>query len=109
MLPVTTNAPTPIKSTPTTPTAAEDRDTYYLSRRDNDQTEFDATTLPTDMQPEPATVAQPAGEQAGLGEDDDVTGDIVKAEPIWDDPALSMRAGLIVNGVRFFPRDNIAC
>jgi hypothetical protein len=102
MPPVTTNAPTPNKSTPTSPTAVEDRDTCYLSRRDNGQTELGATAAPTDMQLEPAMAAQPGGEEAGSGsgEDDDVTGE---AEPIWDDPALSMRAGLIVNGVRFLP------
>lgn len=54
-----------------------------------------------DMQPNQVT--QSGGEQAGSGEDVDVTREIVNLEPIRDDPALSMRAGLIVNGVSFLP------
>jgi hypothetical protein len=105
MLLATTNAPTPIKST-----AVEVRDTCDLFRRDDGQTELDAdaAAMPADMQPEQVTVAQPAGEQAGSGEDDDVTEEIVNAKPIWDDPALSMRAGLIVNRVRFL-HETITC
>lgn len=76
--PVTTNTPTPIKNTPTTPTTVEDKDMYT----------------------EQATVAQPGGRQARPNEDFDGTKEVVNAEPILDD-SLNMRAGLVVNGVTF--------
>jgi hypothetical protein len=46
-------------------------------------------------------VARLGVEQAGSGED--------RIEPYQDDPALSMRAGLIVNGVSFSLWDNTVC
>jgi hypothetical protein len=52
------------------------------------------------MHTEQVTVAQPGDQQAGPNEDFDGTGEIVNAESILDD-SLNMRAGLIVNGVRF--------
>lgn len=73
--PATTNSPTPIKNTPTTPTIVEDKDIHT----------------------EQAT----GGQQAGASEDVDGTGEIVNAEPISDN-SLNMRAGLVVNGVTFF-------
>jgi hypothetical protein len=73
--PATMNTPT----TPTTPTTVEDKD----------------------MHTEQFTVAQPGGQQAGPNEYIDGTGEIVNAEPILDNP-LKIRAGLVVNGVKFF-------
>jgi hypothetical protein len=57
--------------------------------------------MPANMQPKQGTVPQPGGEQVGSGEDVSATGEIVNAEPIWDDP-LDMQAGLVVKGVSFF-------
>lgn len=53
------------------------------------------------MQTELINVARPRAEQAELNENVEGTGEIVNAEPNLDD-LLNMRAGLVVNGVRFF-------
>jgi len=52
------------------------------------------------METDQVTVAQPGGQQAGPNEDVDGSGAI--AVPLLDD-SLNMRAGLLVNGVRFLP------
>ena len=95
----TTKVPTPTKYTTTTPTTV-DRDIRDLPRRDDGQIELDAgvTAMRADVRP-----TEPDDEQAKLVEDVDVTGEIVNPEPIRDDPALSMQAGLIVDGVSFSP------
>lgn len=79
--PATTNSPTSISNTPTTPTIVEDKD----------------------MHTEQAT----GGQQAGPNEDVDGTGEIVNAEPISDN-SLNMRAGLVVNGVTLFCHEKMS-
>ena len=96
MLPVTTTdvSPDPVKSI--VPNTVEDRDICDPPRHDG-QTELDYDEQPmsADIKPEPSTVAQAGFEQMRPGEDG--------IETDQDDPALSMRAGLIVNGVSFSP------
>ncbi|KAI9511113.1 hypothetical protein F5148DRAFT_1173785 [Russula earlei] len=86
-------SPPPIGSVPVVPITVQSRDPNAASRPDHGQ--IDVAVL---YQPYPITVAQPTGEQAGSGEDVDNTRGVVKAESSLDDPALNMRAGLIVNG-----------
>lgn len=57
------------------------------------QTNLDIPSISAETQPEQAFVAESAGVQTRSGEDD--------TAPDQDDPALNMRAGLIVNGVSF--------
>ena len=102
MPPATTNDPTSAQNTPTVP--VEDRDICSPSRRYDSQTGLgaDATSILANIQPERVTVAQRGSERARSDEGVERTGGIANAEPISDDP-LNMRAGLIVNGVSFFP------
>jgi hypothetical protein len=52
------------------------------------------------MHTEQVTVSQPGTQQAGPNEDVDSAGEIINSETILDD-SLNMRAGVVVNGVRF--------
>jgi hypothetical protein len=99
VLPAITDASsTPTEITPTTPTTAEIGE---ARPGDDDQTKLDASlsSMPTDKSPEQLISAQLGAQQAGQVEDVDSTRKAVETEPRDDDPALRMRAGLIVNGV----------
>ncbi|KAH9981741.1 hypothetical protein BJV74DRAFT_853868, partial [Russula compacta] len=94
-------SPLPIQSVPTVLTAVENGDAHDLSRRDGSpvKLEGDVPTIPADVPPEQATVAQSEDEEAGLVKGVDDTVGILSAEPNRDEvAALSMRAGLIANG-----------
>jgi hypothetical protein len=92
----------PTEITSATPTTAEmggvGADT---GRSDDGQTELyvGVSSMPTDTSPRKVINAQLLEvQQAGLVEDDS-TRKVPETEPSSDDPALNMRAGLIVNGV----------
>jgi hypothetical protein len=103
-LPVTTEAsPTPVKSELAVPTTVGNNGVYDLSPHDDGRSELgiDVPSIPADMPPEQFTVAQSSVERVGSGEDIDSTGGIANVGQDRDDAALSMRAGLIANGVSF--------
>ncbi len=91
----TDTSPDPIKNMPAVPMIVEDRDICDPSGHHDGQTEkdLDVPSILADIRPGQITIVQSGGEQTRSGE--------IKTEPDQDDPALSMRAGLIVNGVSF--------
>lgn len=94
----------PIQSVPAILAAVENGNGHDLSRCDGSpiKVEDDVPTILADVPPEQATVAQSRDEQAGLVKGVDDSLGILSAEPNRDEAAaLSMRAGLIVNGVSF--------
>ena len=95
VLPATTTDGSPGLVKPVVPKVVEGRDVCDPPRRDDGQTvlDLDVPSTPADIKPEPSTVAQAGGEQPRLGED--------RTETDQDDPALDMRAGVVVNGVSF--------
>jgi len=97
VLPATTKDASPDPVKPVVPNTIEGRDVCDTPRHDGGQTvlDLDLQSAPADIKPKPSTVAEAGGEQPRLGED--------RTETDQDDPALNMRAGLIVNQVGFSP------
>lgn len=88
-------SPDPVK--PVVPNTVEGRDVCDPPRHNGGQTvlDLDVPSTPADIKLEPSTVAEAGGEQPRLGED--------RTEIGQDDPALNMKAGLVVNHVSFSP------
>jgi hypothetical protein len=97
VLPATTTDASPDPVKPVVPNTVEGRDACDPPRHDGGRTvlDLDLASTPADTKPEPSTVAEAGCEQPRLGED--------RTESDQDDPALNMRAGLIVNQVSFSP------
>jgi hypothetical protein len=95
--------------TPTTPTTDGISDTHAdTCGGDGRQTELEDVAMLIDPSPEQHTDIKSGGPRARLAEDVDSTGKgASETEPNGDDPALGMRAGLIVNGVSTSPRGHI--
>jgi hypothetical protein len=91
VLPATATDASPDLVRPVVPSTVEDGDVCDPPRNDDGQTvlDLDVPSTPANVKPEPST----GREQLGSGED--------RIETDQDDPALNMRAGLIVNGVSF--------
>jgi hypothetical protein len=96
VMPVTTTDTSPDPVKPIVPETVEDGcvcdPPQYGGQTELD---LDVPSTPVDRKPELSTFAQVRGEETRLVED--------SIEQDQDDPALSMRAGLIVNGVSFSP------
>jgi hypothetical protein len=91
----------PTEFTSATPISAEiDGVRADTTRGGDGRTELDVgvSSMPTDTSPRQVINAQLEVQQAGSLEDDS-TRKVPKTEPSGDDPALSMRAGLVVNDV----------
>jgi hypothetical protein len=95
-------SPTPTESTPATSTAVDTGEARAdTCQGDNSQTDSSASvpSMPADTSPEQLISAQLGAQEAGLAEDVDGTRKTAEMEASDDDPALGMRAGLIVDGV----------
>jgi hypothetical protein len=98
--------------TPISPTTPGISDTHAdTCGGDDRQTELEdanVSSMVIDPSPEQHTSVQSRRQRTRLAEDVDSNGKVAaETEPNGDDPALGMRAGLIVNGVSNLPRGYI--